>query len=156
MRQAASECVSHASHAALQLVALFKGRRLQRQGAMHDLAFACSMPACSIVRVSHLQAYVLHGKPPQPRQWWFFNDSHVERKPKSFCPSQFIETRRNACLLIYQAATRQDPPAQAPAPVRATRSVAGCPTASQTLNRVLTSTVHAMLGGAPSPVPCLL
>ena len=129
--QAALERVSHASHGSLQLVALLKERRHQYQATMHDLACACSMPVCSIVRVSHLQAYVLHGKPPQPRRWWLCNDSCVQPQPPGFCPSQCMVARHQACFLTYQAATRKGSPPLAAAPVGSSRSVAGCTTERQ-------------------------
>ena len=144
--QAALESMSNASHGQLLLVALLKERRLQRQATMHDLVFVCSMPVCSDAQVPHLQAYVLHGEPPQARRWWLCNDSTVTVQQKDFHPSLSSEARFHACLLIYQA---QKSPPMGPAPVRVSRSVAGCQTERQILNRVLTGTVHAMLGDAP-------
>ena len=121
---------------------------------MHDLPIACSMPVCSMVRVSHLQAYVLDPGGPHANVWYHCNDLSVIRQTRTFDPSECVAACKHASLLIYQA---QDSPPPGPVPVESSRSVVGCTAERQILDMALTSTVHAMLGDAPhSPVPSLL
>ena len=144
--RADSGCVSHASHASLQLLGLLKDKQLLHQGTMHDLLVACSMPVCSMVRVSHLQAYVLDPEGPYANVWYHCNDGSVTRQVRPFHPSECKAACQYASLLIYQA---QDAPPLGPVPVESSRSVVGCTAERPILTMALTSRVHAMLGDAP-------